>query len=55
MPKTLKFKKLLENVEEHYEGKQVPVKFQPKYGKVYSKEEARSIGYAIAKKRGYRT
>lgn len=54
MPKTLKFKKLMHNVEHYYTGKPVPLKYQSKYGKRYSLAEAKSVAYAIAKSRGYR-
>lgn len=55
MPKSKKFKRLLKAAEKYYVGKEVPVKFQGKYGKVYDKEEARSVAYAIARKLGWRT
>jgi len=54
MPKTAKFKKLLKSTREFYVGKPVPESFQKRYGKVYDRKEAESVGYAIAKKRGWR-
>ena len=55
MPKTKKFMKLLSATEEYYIGKPVPKKYQKRYGKKYSEKEARSIAYAIGKKKGWRT
>lgn len=55
MPKTKEFTELLSNVKKEYTGKKVPKKYQHKYGKVYSEREAKSIGFAIAEKRGMRT
>jgi len=54
MPYTKKFRKLLENVEEHYAGKAVPKEYQEKYGKIYSEQEAKSIAFAIARKKHWR-
>ena len=48
-------KKLLSGTEEFYTGKKVPKEYQGRYGKVYSEEEARSIGFAIARKRGWKS
>ena len=55
MPQSKRMKKLLAGTEEFYTGKKVPVKYQERYGKVYSEEEARSIGFAISKKRGWKS
>ena len=55
MPKTKKFKKLLASVKKTYIGKSVPIKYQTKYGKKYDLKETKSIAYAIAKKKKYRT
>ncbi len=44
----LGFKKLSQKVASHYIGKSVPEKYQAKYGKVYSQEEAQKIGNATA-------
>lgn len=52
MPKTKAFRNLLESVEDTYLGKKVPKKYQKRYGKVYDKDEIKSIGIAIAKSRG---
>jgi hypothetical protein len=49
-----KLKKLLKSTEQYYEGKKVPARYQKKYGKVYDKEEAKSIAYAIAKRQGWK-
>ena len=54
MPKSKKFKKLISNVEGYYIGKKVPRSYQEKYGKIYDKEEAKSIAYAIAKKKKWK-
>jgi HEPN domain-containing protein len=54
MPHSKKFTELLSNVKKEYTGKKVPFKYQKKYGKVYSEEEAKEIGFAIAAKRGWR-
>jgi hypothetical protein len=54
MPESKKVKKLLKSTEEYYKGKKVPAKYQKKYGKTYDKKEARSIGFAIAKKQGWK-
>jgi HEPN domain-containing protein len=54
MPKSKKFIELLENVKKEYTGKKVPIKYQTKYGKVYSEEETKSIAHAIAKKYKWR-
>ena len=37
--------------EKEYTGKKVPKKYQPRYGKVYSKKEADEIFYAWENKR----
>ena len=55
MPKTKKFIKLLREVKEQYLGKRVPVKYRKKYGKIYDKDEVKSIAYSIGKKLGWRT
>lgn len=55
MPHTKQFDELLANVKKEYAGKKVPKKYQHRYGKVYSEEETKSIGFAIAAKRGIRT
>lgn len=55
MPKSKKFKELIESMKEHYVGKPVPKKYQKKYGKIYDEDEAVSIAYATAKKLGWRT
>lgn len=54
MPVTKKFSRLLRSVERHYIGKRVPVKWRPKYGKVYSRKEAKIIAISIARKKGWR-
>lgn len=54
MPKSKKLTKLLKSTESYYKGKKVPKAYQKKYGKIYSKEEARSVGYAIAKREGWK-
>ena len=54
MPKSKKFLKLIKEVRKQYLGKKVPQKYRKKYGKVYSKDEVKSIAYAIAKKQGMR-
>jgi hypothetical protein len=55
MPYSKKFTELLAGTEEYYTGKPVPQKYQKEYGKIYSKEEAKSIAFKIAKKRGWNT
>ena len=44
----LKLKKIF---EKEYSGKDVPKKYQSKYGKVYSKKEADEIFYSWENKR----
>ena len=55
MPKTKKFLKLTREVKKQYLNKKVPVKYRKKYGKRYGKDEVKSIAYAIAKKKKWRT
>jgi len=52
MPHSKVFKELLKNMESEYTGKKVPLKYQKKYGKMYQKEETKSIAYAVAHSRG---
>jgi len=52
MPKTKDFIKLQKAVKKSYLGKKVPKKYQKKYGNRYDLKEVKSIGYAIAKKKG---
>lgn len=54
MPKSRKFRELLASTEKSYAGKKVPKKYQERYGKVYSEDEAQSIGFAIAGKKGWK-
>ncbi len=54
MSETKKFKALIRSIRKQYLNKKVPVKYRKKYGKVYSKDEVKSIAYAIAKKQGWR-
>ena len=54
MPKSKKFKKLLKATQKQYAGKEVPKAWRAKYGKQYSKEEAKSIAYATARKLGWK-
>ncbi len=49
-----KLTKLLSSTEKYYKGRKVPKAYQKKYGKTYDKKEARSIGYAIAKREGWK-
>ena len=44
--------KLIKAVTKFYAGKKVSPKYQSKYGKVYSKKEAKSVAYAVAAKMG---
>ncbi|MEK7124487.1 MAG: hypothetical protein AAB877_02270, partial [Patescibacteria group bacterium] len=44
----VKKEKLIKAVAKQYEGKKVKPEYQEKYGKRYSKKEAKSVGYAIA-------
>ena len=44
------YDRLVKKVAANYEGKRVPKKYQPKYGKIYDKDEAKSVGYAVATK-----
>ncbi len=44
----LKLKKIFEKT---YTGKKVPIKYQKKYGKIYSKKEADEIFYAWSNKK----
>ena len=55
MPETKGFKKLMKNVKHEYLGKEVPSKYQSKYGKRYDLRDVKSVGYAIAKSRGVKT
>ena len=55
MPKTKTFLKISREVSKTYLNKPVPMKFQSKYGKLYDKDEVKSIAYAIAKNRGIKT
>jgi len=50
MPKSKKFQRLLKATRTYYAGRKVPKKYWKKYGKIYSKEEAGRIAYAIARK-----
>ena len=52
MPYTQKFRELKKNVKKTYLGKEVPPKWQSKYGKRYDPDEIKSISFAIAKKKG---
>lgn len=52
MPHSKDFKELFKNVKKEYLGKEVPVRFQKRYGKRYDKSEIKSVAYAIAKSRG---
>ncbi|MDD2658019.1 MAG: hypothetical protein PHD04_05265 [Candidatus Pacebacteria bacterium] len=52
MPLTKDFKILRKAVEKQYAGKPVPLKYQKRFGKIYSKKEAATIAYPIAKTRG---
>ncbi len=49
-----KLTKLLKSTQEYYKGRKVPKPYQKKYGKTYDKEGPRSIGYAIAKREGWK-
>lgn len=44
------YDRLVKKVAKHYKGKPVPKKYQSKYGKTYDKDEAKSVGYAVATK-----
>jgi ppGpp synthetase/RelA/SpoT-type nucleotidyltranferase len=46
----LGFDGLAKKVAKNYEGKKVPKKYQNEYGKVYSKEEAKEVGFKVANK-----
>ena len=52
MPKTKTFQRLMKGVENYYTGKPVIPKYQSKYGKRYSRSEAKQVAIAIAKSRG---
>jgi ribosomal protein L13E len=52
MPKTKQFKEVLKNVKETYLGKPVKKEYQERYGKLYDKNEMKSIAIAISKSRG---
>jgi len=52
MPHSKEFKKLLESTRKTYLYKDVPKRFQHKYGKEYDKKEIKSVAFAIAKSRG---
>jgi hypothetical protein len=53
MPYTKAFSKLKKNVKEQYLGKEVPKKYQDRYGKFYDKpSEIKQVAYAIARSRG---
>ena len=49
---TESFKKLKGALTEEYLDKQVPQKFQERYGKTYDKEDIKSFAYAVARSRG---
>ena len=53
MPKSKRLKDLIKSTEEFYTGKKVPKKYQGRYGKKYSKDEAKLIGILIGKKKGW--
>ena len=44
----------MKSTQEYYKGRKVPKPYQKKYGKTYDKEGPRSIGYAIAKREGWK-
>ena len=52
MPYTSGFKKLQKAVAKEYLRKPVPHQYQKRYGKRYSKEEVKSVSFAVAKSRG---
>jgi hypothetical protein len=52
MPKTKIFKEILKNVKKTYLGKEVPLKYRNRYGKLYDEDEIESVAFAIAKSRG---
>lgn len=54
MPKTKSGKRFVRSVTNFYRGKKVPMKYRSRYGKVYSSKEAKSVAFAIAKKKGIR-
>jgi len=54
MPSSKKFVKLQRAVSRFYTGKKVPKIYQKRYGKRYSANEARSIAFAIARKKGWK-
>jgi hypothetical protein len=54
MPKSKKFRALLEATKKQYTGKPVPVKYRKKYGKIYSEKETKQIAYAIGNKLNWR-
>ena len=54
MPKSKKFRELLKSTEKQYAGKKVLKPYQKKYGKVYSKKEAKSVAYAIGKSKKFK-
>jgi len=49
MPETKSFIKLKKTVKEEYLGKDVPKKYQIKYGKTYGLKDVKSLAFAIAK------
>jgi len=52
MPITKQFKDLLKNVKKTYLGKDVPLQYRNRYGKLYDADEIESIAFAIAKSKG---
>ena len=52
MTQTPSFKKLLKSMKKEYFGKQVPEKYQEKYGTMYNKKDVLSFAIATAKKKG---
>lgn len=54
MPQSKKVERLIESVKKQYTGKKVPKIYQKKYGRVYSEEEAKQVGFAIATKKGWK-
>lgn len=54
MPKSKAYKEIFKSVKKTYLGKDVPKKYQDRYGKKYDKDEMKSLAIAITKSRGFK-
>lgn len=49
MPYTNAFRKLLKSFKKEYWGKDVPIEYRKRYGKIYNKKDVLSFAIATAK------